>query len=317
MLFRGTIKRLTALKYSKVAPVFVLVSLFIWLTSTLSEQHTAEIPVNVIYVELDPLQYLQDFEPQKANVFCTGSGFRLMLARMFPQTLSVVARNIKQHSGVFELKAGVFAEYVEKHFDGGLVVDLKTLGAIQTPLRKAMGRKLAVRMIDSVALESGYDWISDYSFTPDSLYVSGPEAVVNTLDFAYITHDLTSPISVDFDAMCSLKSNKEGLLQWSQNQIHVQRSVARFTEYLMRVPIEVLQHQSQNTEIELIPRHTELILSTPISLVKQLKPTDFRVVCEFEDNTDTRLLGLKVLESPNQVRILRVSPNEVQFLIRE
>jgi hypothetical protein len=316
MLFRGITKRFTAFKHSKIAPVFVLVSLFIWLTSALSEQHSAEVAVYISYTELGEHQYLESSEPQKATILCTGTGFRLMLARMFPQTIPVIASDLEQQNGTFDIQKRVLVAYIENHFDGNLMMDIQNFVALKTPIRKAVGRSLAVRLIDSVAVKAGYGWTSNYTFTPDSLYVSGPEAIVNTLEYAYVTHGLASPTSENIDATFNLIEHDKGPLQWSQTVVRAQRAVSRFTEHSLRVPIEVLQTNMQG-EIQLIPLNTELFLSVPLDFVKKLKPTDFRVVCEYGKDLSTGVLPLTVLESPKQVRILRLNPKEVQFLVRK
>lgn len=316
MLIRGITKRFTAFKYSKIAPVFVLVSLFIWLTSALSEQHSAEVPVYISYTELGNHQYLESSEPQKATILCAGTGFRLMLARMFPQTISVIASDLEQQHGTFDIQKRVLVAYIENHFDGNLMVDIQNLVALKTPIRKAVGRSLAVRVIDSVAVKAGYGWTSNYTFTPDSLYVSGPEAVIKTLEYAYVTHGFSSPTAENIDTTFNLIEHDQGPLQWSLTEVRAQRTVSRFTEHSLRVPIEVLQTINQ-VEIQLIPRHTEVFLSVPLDIVKQLKSTDFRVVCEYNERLSSGVLPLSVLESPKQVRILRLNPKEVQFLVRK
>jgi hypothetical protein len=316
MLFRGLNKQLKTLEYSKVAPVFVLVSMFIWLTTALSEQHSAKIPLYLRYVDLDTHQYLESSQSQRIDVFCTGTGFRLMLARMFPNTISINSRAIQSKNGDFLLSSLSLVSYVDNHFDQTLKADLKKAVAINTPIQKAVGRLLPVRMLDAVKLEAGYDWVSDFSFTPDSLYVTGPEKLVNTLDCAYVSHDLTTPISSNFDQLCLLKTETQGLLQWSQSEVRTQRSVDRFTEHLVRVPIEIIQSGSK-IEIQPIPRNAELNISVPLKDVKQLKVEDFRVVCEYQENINSSVLPLKVLQSPKQVRILKIHPEEVQFFIRK
>lgn len=317
MPFRAFIKRLTSFKHSKVAPLFVLVSLFIWFTSALSEQHTAKVPIYLNYTDVGNLQYLEKVEPEKINVLCTGNGFRLMWARIFPQTLSIVASEIKEENEIFLLHPVILKEYVENHFNRSFMVNVKNLSTIQTPIRRAVRRKLAVRMADPVALKAGYDWISNYVFSPDSLYVSGAATLVNNLEYAYLSHNMTSPISENFDKKCDLVSNVDHSLKWSQAEVRVQRSVARFTEHSLRVPIEVIQQNNQVQEIQLIPRYAEVFFSAPLGSVKQIKPTDFRVVCDYQINSVSNVLPLAVLESPDQVRILRVSPTEVQFLVRK
>jgi hypothetical protein len=238
-----------------------------------------------------------------------------MLARMFTNTISIKSSAIQSKNGNFILSPPSLISYIDNHFDQTLKVDLKNTDAIHTPIKKAVGRLLPVRMLDAVKLESGYDWVSDFSFTPDSLYVTGPEKLVNTLDYAYVSHDLTTPISSNFDQICFLKSDTQGLLQWSQNQILTQRLVDRFTEHVVRVPIEIIQLGS-NIEIQPIPRYAELNTSVPLKFVKQLKSEDFKVVCEFQENMNSSVLQLKVLQSPKQVRILKIHPEEVQFFIR-
>lgn len=310
------IKRLISLKYAKVAPTFVFISLFIWLTSALSEQHSARIPLFLGYIDLDTEQYLENTALQKVDVICSGSGFRLMMARMFPQTLSVSSNNIEQQKESFKLKTSLLAMYVENHFDGTLVMDINSVDAIQTPIRKATKRPLAVRISEPIELQPGYDWTSDFSFTPDTIYAYGPEELVQSLDYAYLKHDLTSPISENLDVIFELKSENEALLNWSQTQVRAQRSLDRFTEYNIRIPIEFLNNDKK-LEVQLIPRYTELNLSVPIGLLKNIKPTDFRVVCEYLENDDSNRLPLRVLKSPEQVRILKLNPEEIQFFVRK
>ena len=86
-LFSGLIKRIGSLKQLRLIVVFFLISLFVWLSSKMSEVHTAKVDIYFDYSD-ETFETYRVHEPTQAVEFViSGTGFRLLFARLFTPTV--------------------------------------------------------------------------------------------------------------------------------------------------------------------------------------------------------------------------------------
>ena len=80
-LFSGLIKRIGSLKQLRLIVVFFLISLFVWLSSKMSEIHTAKVDIYFDYSD-ETFETYRVHEPAQAIELPRGLGWEACLQRM-------------------------------------------------------------------------------------------------------------------------------------------------------------------------------------------------------------------------------------------
>ena len=82
-LFSGLIKRIGSLKQLRLIVVFFLISLFVWLSSKMSEIHTAKVDIYFDYSD-ETFETYRVHEPDQAIEFViSGTGLRLLFITLY------------------------------------------------------------------------------------------------------------------------------------------------------------------------------------------------------------------------------------------
>ena len=100
-LFSGLIKRIGSLKQLRLIVVFFLISLFVWLSSKMSEVHTAKVDIYFDYSD-ETFETYRVHEPAQAIEFViSGTGLRLLFARLFTPTVYLSMTNVQKDGNRF------------------------------------------------------------------------------------------------------------------------------------------------------------------------------------------------------------------------
>ena len=100
-LFSGLIKRIGSLKQLRLIVIFFLISLFVWLSSKMSEVNTAKVEIYFDYSDETFETYRVDKPAQAVEFVLSGTGFRLLFARLFTPTVYLSMTNVLRDDNGF------------------------------------------------------------------------------------------------------------------------------------------------------------------------------------------------------------------------
>ncbi|MGB3773961.1 MAG: hypothetical protein WA951_01775, partial [Leeuwenhoekiella sp.] len=83
----------------------------------------------------------------------------------------------------------------------------------------------------------------------------------------------------------------------------------------LTVPLQLINVPAEVTA-KIFPKRVKLVFNVNFTNYDRLKPSDFKVVCDFNkiDSTSTTLTP-EIVESPSYVRDLRLAEKTVQYLL--
>ena len=185
-LFSGLIKRIGSLKQLRFIVIFFLISLFVWLSSKMSEVHTAKVDIYFDYSDETFETYRVDMPAQAVEFVVSGTGFRLLFARLFTPIVYLSMTNVQRDDRGFYFSKALLISAVESHYRNILRVNQLMLERLDAPFFVSSIKKIPVRLQKDFMLADGYARSSELDFTPDSLYVSGSPENVDSLEYAFV-----------------------------------------------------------------------------------------------------------------------------------
>ena len=150
---------------------------------------------------------------------------------------------------------------------------------------------------------------------PDSVIVSGPDYIIDTVKAIYTQRKNLGTLSQSFEGNIAL--NKPENLIIKQEKVKVFVGVERITEKVLLVPLE-LNNLPDTISIKTFPSSIEVYCQVGLSNFPELKPEAFRVVADFSEATNgTGKLSVNLIKFPDFVRAVKFSPRTVEFLIEK
>ncbi len=281
-----------------------------------SKQYTVpvELPLNYINVPKDKL--LVDKNPSTLILRVRDYGFNIARYKMFPPSLQIDVSDSREESRqlVYDLEQQKAAILAQLH------LDFEDVTFLQNNLRINFEQKAVktVNIVPNVELgfAVGFSALEEIKLQPDTVRVSGPQSILDTLEEVSTVQLKIDNISNDLQG--SIKLEKSGLekVTFFQEEVNYSLRTDKFTEGRVEIPIE-LQNVPEGYNIVIFPKEVVVFYQVSLNDFDKIKPTAFKVVVDFRNELPKEgFLLAQVIQKPTLVNNVRLSEKRIQFVVK-
>jgi len=151
--------------------------------------------------------------------------------------------------------------------------------------------------------------------SPQTITITGPRSILDT-----INEIKTVPISLDLISQTHKEKVMLASIQqvsFSKNTVAIEVPVEKFTETTLEVPIIPL-NVPDKSQVILLPEKVTVKCNVTVSKYFQLKPNQFKLVCDFSDSDAISggKIRISVQKSPEHVARIDFQPKYVDFILK-
>lgn len=193
-----------------------------------------------------------------------------------------------------------------------LSVNPDTLDYIFT---EGKSKRVPVAFCGKVSTMNQY-YISDTIYSPDSVLIYAPSKILDTITVAYTEYVRLDNISDTIRQKISLRSVKG--VKYVPNQILMTFPTDIYAEKTVRVPLKGVNFQA-NKELRAFPSSVQVTFQIGVSRFRKINASDFSIEVPYEELVDLQAekYKVKIKSKPQGVRIIRIVPDQVDFLIEQ
>jgi hypothetical protein len=186
---------------------------------------------------------------------------------------------------------------------------------------KAFSKKVPVRFVKDVELQTGFKIYDFPTLTPDSVVVSGPINMADSVMFVRTTPLRATGVYQDINRTISLENPwKNRQVTFSHDEVEVFLSVEEFTEATVDLAVEIDCSSRSDIKPEnlmLFPNRVNVYYLVALRDVNAITPDMFsvRVNCPDTLSPGRFRLEVEIRESPSLVDIIRIRPAEVEYIL--
>lgn len=295
---------------------FLFFAVIIWFFVQFSKQYNEVVNIPVKYINVPPDKLLVN-NPDHIKLRMEENGFRIAWFSLFPPTLYVDITKTVEENGrllyiVDENRNEILSQLNIDFEDSRLVKD-----ALVINFQQRQQKKLPVISKIETAYAAGYGAAEGLRLEPDSIRVSGPDNLLDTLSRLYtmplklrkISQDLSGSVGIDTSAFQNLTLYRQ--------EVNYSVDVEKFTEGKVRVPIELI-NVPENLNVVIFPKETLLFYQVNLKDYSKVTASDFRVVADFSQLRDNQdFLLPEVVKQPPFTTNLRLNEKKIQFIIKK
>ncbi len=259
---------------------------------------------------------LAENNPESITLRVRDYGFNLARYRLLPPSLKIDLENARVEGGqlIYNL------EQEKPLIVNQLNLDFDELAFLQNNLRVNYEQK-AVKTVDvrsniGLSFAVGYSALEEMKLEPDTVRISGPSAILDTL--TEVRTENLSIENINSDLKGTVKIDKSGLERVTlfQDEVNYYLRTDKFTEGRIEVPVE-LQNVPPGNNIVIFPKEVVVFYQVSLNDFGKIKPTAFKVVVDFRNEIprDGYLLA-QVVQKPALVNNARLSENRIQFVVK-
>ncbi len=302
--------------------IFVLLSAGFWFLNALRRDYISIIPYPVKFVNLPQNKILSGEVPEAIDLKVRGTGFSL-LRYHFSNQLIPYAIDVSKMRRLYD--GSVKGAYLVTHdytnrISGQLSNDIELLemtpDTIYISFYNKTSRMIPVRLNASISFVQQYNQTGSEKFTPDSIMVSGPNYLVDTLSGVYTEFIQLSKVADTLFQTVDLTVLPD--LTFSQQRVNMMIPVEAFTESSIDVPIGV-KDVPADLILKTFPAEVRVSFRVGISQFEHVKPEDFSAWVDLTnvDLSTQNRLKVRFDKIPGYVYSVDYKPLFVDFIIEK
>ncbi len=291
------------------------IAAFLWVLIKLSDNYNWRVPVTLTYSNLPNDRVAVRELPKESEVIVNATGFKLILARfrIIKIELPIAYReNLRQQF--------ILASTIENELADEMPPGYQLLGfspdTIYMQFDKKLTKKVPVLLNGKVTYAKQFEGLGEPALWPDSIEVSGPERIIDTLQNWY-----TQPIK-----LLELKESKLGevLLEkpyfasvtLQQDKVKYKVEVEAFTQITREIEIELL-NVPKNKQITPYPKKVTVYIHVGLSNLEAARNAKILATANFENVNlkKDRFVEVKLGGYPDYMKISNFEPFNIEFIV--
>jgi len=292
--------------------IALVFSAILWISITLSDEFysTINLPVRVIDA---PAGYTVATDlPKNISVKIKGIGWRLTGISLGSESyFNVSARN---DSGM--VLSNLYANIINNPW---LSSDLSVIDispdTVSFVIEKITSRKLPVIPDLKLDFKTGYGLSTKFTLTPDSVNVSGPKSLINSLESLKTQSVKLSQLDSQTKVKASFENSKLVTdVPFVEIFLDVQRIVDKTVD---NIRVEVIDVPADR-DVVLIPNSISCLVKGGINILGRLTENDFRAYVHYRDVLLDSLGAVQpIIEFPENIEIVTQRPDRLRYIIKK
>ncbi len=305
----------------KVYAICVLISSFIWLVMTLSDNYSEEIEFPVSYSNFPKGMILVSHPPKVISARVKSQGFELASAALSNRS-SVHIDLSKIH-----LKHTRYGRYVAaiatNQFRYNIInqLQVESVGkdfkpdSIYFVFDSLKTKNIAIKLNARINFQKEYMQYGDPVLTPSMVKVSGPALMLNKIKYINTDSLIRSKVHSNIIATLNLISHNR-LLKLSERKVKVKIRVEKHSEFVLWENVKVISN-IPNLKVKTFPSKVKLICTMALPDYKNLTDSSFQVVARLDslDLLHSDKLILKIAKKPASASSVRLNTGSVEYVI--
>ncbi|MEZ4874575.1 MAG: hypothetical protein R2793_03770 [Flavobacteriaceae bacterium] len=176
-------------------------------------------------------------------------------------------------------------------------------------------KKVKVTLLSEITYKEGFLPNKDIYVTPDSVLLSGPSELIDTISKVTTRTFKKKNLSESIHESVPIQNFKSKKVLVTPSDVLISLEVEEFTQMRMTVPVEVI-HVPEGTKLQLFPSFVEIAFDVSVTNFDTLSEKDFKLVCDFSEvKEDENFMTPKLILFPDNVQRVQILTNKVEFLI--
>lgn len=304
----------------KVFSLFFVLSFCFLALTKLSKSYTETISFEIVAKNIPEQNHVVIDSTKKVNVAVNAYGFNLLRYYFYKPKLEIdFETDVVLKNKTYVWNAQQNAPKISSVFKNSVDVISIQPDTLRFPYKALAVKKVPVKIDVSIDFSSGYDMSTKLTVIPDSIKLIGAEEWVSKVE--YVTTKKTELKNVNSNIEKSLDIEMDETLKHlklSKKSIKVEGHVEKFTEGTFNVAVTIINLPA-NTNINYFPKTIPVAYNVSLNNYKQVRPSDFRVECNYRDinNTEKSFLIPKLVKVPETVKSARLKQHKVEFILMQ
>lgn len=306
-------------KKSLIFLFFVIMAVIFWFMQIYSQKIVMKVTIPIKYTNVSDEIIFEHNLPESIEVDIRdqgSSGLNYATKRNDSLEINIGAIIKESPSGKTTLQGQDLEQLIRSMLLASSEVISYSPTYISYAYNKVSVRKLPVLFDGVMSLSTGYQLDGDITISPDTVIAYGSKAALDTLKYAYTSIDTISNIKSSQKIAIPLRAPRG--VDFKPQKVYIDIPVDNFLDKEANVPIECL-NLPENLSIKFFPSEITVSFTVGEKRSNLIKNSDFKIQVDYKDIKElkTSVIPVRIIETPEFVRIKSLNPGEVEFILEQ
>ena len=302
---------------------FLVISFLFWYLQALSKEYITNINYSVAYKNLPRGKILISDKEQDIQLRVKGFGFHILKYKIF-SVFSPLHLNLNEYRLDVQRNNDKFNYFLITRYAtdklASQVPDVQLIDVIPDTLyfqfTEIVDRKIPVKPVLHVEYKKQYMQRGNVRVIPDSITVSGPRVILDTLQFIATKEIKLKHVSDSVIKETDLQPVSQVIIP--DKPVKVVVPSAMYTEWIKDIPVEVI-NLPDSLDLKTFPAYITVSCWVSVKDYEKLSPFMFRPVVDYRtiDSVNTQKLKVTLLKQPPLVYNVRFHPKNIDYIIEK
>jgi len=303
---------------------FLLLSFSFWLLNGLGDELSSKIKYPVRFINPPDNRVLIGSLPSKLEFSVKGPGYTILKLKMSgsraPVVVDMSTLNYLTNQGSRTYNYYVLTTGLKEDFSQQLRanIDIQRIqpDTLTFSFDLIESKKVPVIPIAEVLTDPEYFVNGKLSTEPDSITITGPRLIIDTVKFVMTKNLRYSGIKQSFTRNVSLVGSKQFLI--SDKKVKLIVPVDQFTEARLELPVKII-NKPDSIEIRLFPNSVIVHLLVSVSDYKSVFESNISAIVDFAsiDPEKSDKLPVIITSVPANTNTVKYTPQELDYIVEK
>src|SRR5690606_8378595 len=250
------------------------------------------------------------------DAIVSASGFKIFNYNLFKRSIDIDLSAYDDSEKGFYLVESDLEQEIESQYSE---LPLRRVLTDTIHIQYGVNKEKYVKIVPDMNLnfESDYELYEDVKVVPDSMWILGPQNIVDSISVLKTVEYTGNNINENINTTLAiaLPENSERLNFQTKN-VNVSAKVEKFSEKIIKTTV-IVNNVPDSLSVRTFPATVNILVRTALKDLKKITPEDFVVVGNYEAPTAGNKLKLKIDQAPDMVGEVKLQIEEVEFLVKK
>jgi hypothetical protein len=303
--------------------VCLIISSSLWLINSLGKEYETTVSIPVAYTNLPKNKVFIKDPPKSFEVKMASNGF-VLLKHKFNLSYTPINIDLQDFSKTitdnnctkeFLFFPDRYLSQISKQFGADISILDISPDTLSFQFDGAVEEKKTIVSNFTLEFENQYFLEDSITFTPQSVLVRGPKAIVDSIKFIRTEPLRLKNLNTDIQQTVHLEK-VDGLII-EPDKVLVNIPVSQYTEYITEIPIRK-NNVPEDVNLLTFPGIVEVNCLVSITEYKNIMASSFTIGVDFNEiKAGDKFIPLKIFNAPSSAKKIKIQPTQVEYIIEK
>ncbi len=291
-----------------------MASLF-WVLTKISKEFAAPITTGIQYINVPETLSIKDANVDELSFNLFTNGYNFLGYKLKPPVLSIdVSKYISDNKSTITITSEQLLKEINLQFPSISSANTLNIDVLTLTVDPIVRKKIPVVIKNNASYKKGFRRIGPIVVKPDSIFVSGPQINVKTIDSIVTEVLVVDLLDSDISKKVKVIRPKVKGVTLSNETVSVFWKVKEVAQKEFEIPIDLINKPTGEI-IKMIPNKVKIRVDVTLDNFNEIKASDFKIICDYnERNLDENFMIAHLQKNTEKVEHIELTTQKIDFL---